>query len=119
MSEIQLYVIAFIATVFVWLVNFLAKKKVYLARGWLTTGLYAVSAGLAFVWGGVVFPAFPPFVDAVSFIPALATYITGLLTLLGPVVALATLIYNVLLKKVLDGAADKVERFVQLSKAKG
>ncbi len=107
LSEAQLYVLAFIAPIIIYVVNALLKAKVTIHRGWLTAGVYVVSGLLAWAWSAPIFPAFPPFVELGLFIPALFQWLTALLTALGPIVALATLVYNVLLKKVLDGITQK------------
>jgi hypothetical protein len=107
LTDSQLYVLAFIAPIVIYIANALLKAKVTIHRGWLTAGVYAVAGLLAWAWSAPIFPAFPPFVELGTFVPAFFTWFTGLLTALGPVVALATLIYNVLLKKVLDGIAEK------------
>lgn len=107
LSEAQLYVLAFIAPIVVYIVNALLKARVTIHRGWLTAGVYFISGLLAFAWNAPVFPPFPPFVEFGAFIPALFQWITALLTVIGPIVALATLVYNALLKKVLDGISQK------------
>ncbi len=107
LSDAQLYVLAFIAPIIVYVVNTLLQAKVTIHRGWLTAGVYVISGLLAWAWSAPIFQAFPPFIDLGSFVPALFQWLTALLTALGPIVALATLIYNVLLKKVLDGVTQK------------
>lgn len=109
LTEIQLYTLALLAPIIIYVLNFLAKAKVKVTRGWLTAGVYVISGLLAFVWNGTAFPPFPVFTDLAAFVPALLAYFSAMLTLLGPVVAFATLIYNALLKKVLDEAAAKIE----------
>ncbi len=107
LSDAQLYVLAFIAPIIIYAVNALLSAKVTVHRGWLTAGVYVVSGVLAWAWSAPIFPAFPAFGEPGAFIPALFQWLTALLTALGPIVALATLIYNVLLKKVLDGITQK------------
>lgn len=109
LTETQIYVLAGLASVIIYVLNLLLKAKVRVTRGWLTAGVYVVSGLLAYAWTPVVFPAFPPFVDLASFALALLTWISSLLTLVGPVVAFATLIYNALLKQALDGVAGRIE----------
>ena len=111
LTDAQLYVLAFIAPIIVFGVNVLLKAKIQVHRGWLTAGVYVVSGLLAWAWSAAIFPAFPAWSGEVgTFVPALFGWLTALLTALGPVVALATLIYNVLLKKVLDRIAEKYFR---------
>ncbi len=113
LSEIQLYVIAALAPVIIYVINLLIKAKVQVGRGWLTAGVYVISGLLAFAWTPLAFPSFPPFVDLSTFIPLFITWISDLLVLVGPMVALATLIYNSLLKRVLDGLSVKIEQMRQ------
>lgn len=108
LSDSQLYVLAFIAPIIVYTLNLLLKAKVTIHRGWLTAGVYVIAGLLSYAWSAPIFPNFPVWGGELGvFIPALFGWFTALLTALGPVVALATLVYNVLLKKVLDGVADK------------
>lgn len=107
LNDAELYVIAIIATVLVYVLNALAKTKVHVHRGWLTTAVYLISGVLAYAWSAVVFPAFPAWGgDVAVFAPALLDWASNVLTAVGPIVALATLIYNVLLKKILDKVSD-------------
>lgn len=108
LSDAQLYVLAFIAPVIVFGVNVLLKAKIQIGRGWLTAAVYVVSGVLAYAWSAPIFPVFPMWGGELGlFVPALFDWFSQLLVALGPIVALATLIYNVLLKKVLDGIAEK------------
>lgn len=108
LSDSQFYVLAFIAPIIIYAVNLLLKAKVTVHRGWLTAGVYVIAGLLAYAWSAPIFPTFPAWQGELGvFIPALFGWFTALLTALGPVVALATLVYNTLLKKVLDGIADK------------
>ena len=108
LSDAQLYVLAFIAPIIVFGVNALLKAKITVHRGWLTAGVYVVSGLLAYAWSAPIFPVFPTWGGELGvFAPALFDWFTALLTALGPIVALATLIYNVLLKRVLDGITEK------------
>lgn len=108
LTDSQLYVLAFVAPIIVYVVNALLKAKIKLSRGWLTAGVYVISGLLAYVWSAPLFPAFPSWGGELGvFVPALFAWITDLLTAVGPIVALATLIYNALLKQVLDKIAAK------------
>jgi hypothetical protein len=107
LSDSQLYVLAFIAPIIIYVIKALLAAKVTISRGWLTAGVYVVAGLLAYAWSAPLFPLFPVFVDLGTFLPALFQWITDLLIAVGPIVALATLIYNVLLKSVLDGIAAK------------
>lgn len=108
LTDAQLYVLAFVAPIIIYVINALLKAKVQIHRGWLTAAVYVVSGLLAYAWSAPIFPQVPPFVDLAQFVSAVFQFLTSLLVALGPIVALATLIYNVLLKKVLDGLAEKL-----------
>jgi hypothetical protein len=106
LTDAQLYLLAFVAPIIIYVINALLKAKIQVHRGWLTAAVYVVSGLLAYGWSALILPTFPIFVDLGQFAAELFKYFTSLLEALGPVVALATLIYNVLLKKVLDGLAE-------------
>ena len=99
MTEVQLFAIGLVASVIVWLLK-LAKANVQ--SGWLTVGVYVVSLALAFLFAPLALPVFPPFVDLVTFAPAFIAWVGALLIPLSAFVGFATLIYNTLLKSVLD-----------------
>ena len=99
MTEIQLFVIATVASALVWL---LKLTKTNLAPGWLTALVYLVSLGLALLFAPLVLPAFPTWVDLATFVPALIAWFGELLVPLSAFVGFATLIYNALLKAVLE-----------------
>jgi hypothetical protein len=84
-----------------------AYPKIVIKREWLTVLLYVSAWGFSVVWGGVVIPTFGTSTDPVSFVSALFAWITGLLIALAPSVSFATLIYNLLLKRVFDSLASK------------
>ena len=99
LTEVQLFVVATIASGIVWL---LAQYKGSIPAGWLTTGVYVVSLGLAFFFAPLALPPFPSYGDAVTFVQALIAWIGAALVPLSSFVGFATLVYNVLLKSVLD-----------------
>lgn len=108
-DPVQLYWLGVIASAIVYVVKMLADKypHITIRREWLTTLLYVISLGLAITWGGVAFPAFPTFEDPVTFVSALFGFISALLVALAIPTSFATLIYNILLKRVFDGLAEK------------
>lgn len=104
LTDAQLYVLAFVGPIIIYVINALLKAKIQIHRGWLTAAVYVVSGLLAYAWSALIFPTFPAWGGELGlFVVNLFAWFTALLTVLGPVVALATLIYNVLLKKVMDG----------------
>lgn len=115
LTEIQLFAIATVASVAVWLLRITGAK---LSAGWLTALVYGASAVLAFFFAPLAFPAFPAFGDLATFIPALLQWISDALVPLSAFVGFATLVYNALLKQVLDKYAAPVFKG-SAKKAKG
>ncbi len=99
LTEVQLFVIATVASALVWV---LKTYKGTIPAGWLTTGVYVVSLGLAFFFAPLALPPFPSYGDAVTFVQALFAWIGAALPVLSAFVGFATLVYNVLLKTILD-----------------
>lgn len=112
MTEVQLFVIAGLATLIVFVIKFMADKgfDVMLHRGWLTAILFVISLGLAVAWQLPIFPAVPVYADDPAvFAGALITFILNCLEAISPLVAFATLIYNALGKKVFEDIGRKIE----------
>ena len=111
LTEVQMYVIGVFGSALVYVLKLIGEKfpKFEIKREWLTALLYAVSFGLAMLWSGFVVPAFSAFSDPITFVSALLGWVSAVLMALGPAVGFATLIYNLFLKKVLDGAVVRVE----------
>jgi len=104
-----MFVIGLVASVIVWLVKLASRRGKTIPSGWLTAGVYVVSAVLAFLFSPVSLPPFPGWSgDLSAFVPAVIAWIGNLLVPLSAFVGFATLVYNVLLKKILDGIADKL-----------
>jgi hypothetical protein len=99
LNEIQLFVIAAVASTIVYL---LKMARVAEKPAWLTVLLYGVSLGLAFLFAPVAIPPFPPFTDISIFVPALLVWLGDLLIPISAFVGFATLVYNTLLKAILD-----------------
>ena len=112
MTEISpelMFVIGLVASVIVWLVKLASKRGKAIPSGWLTAGVYVVSAILAFLFSPVSLPQFPAWSgDLSKFVSELVVWVGELLVPLSAFVGFATLVYNALLKKVLDGIADKL-----------
>ena len=107
MTEVQLFVIGTVATVLVWFVKFIRGQFGDIPAGWLTVFVYVASGALAWLFAPLALPALPSFVDLASFAPAFLAWVGDLLVPLSAFVGFATLVYNVLLKQVLDGAGAK------------
>lgn len=99
LSPVQLFVIASVASVVVYVLKML---RVTAKPSWLTVLLYGASLVLAFLFARPVLPPLPPFTDISVFVPALIAWIGAALIPISALVGFATLIYNVLLKQVMD-----------------
>jgi len=108
-DPVQLFLIGTIASVLVYGIKLISARMpdVVISREWLTVFVYVISLVLAAMWRGVALPYFPGYVDPVSFVSNLLRWLADILVALGPSVGFATLIYNVLLARVLDGLAAK------------
>lgn len=103
-STAQIYVIGLLASALVSVLKFVSARwpKVVIKREWLTVALYVISLGLSVAWSGLTLPVFAAFSDPISFAAACLGWANALLLALAPSVAFATLIYNLLLKRVFD-----------------
>lgn len=108
-DPVQLYFIGVIATAVVYVLKLVAAKwpQVTIKREWLTVGLYVVSFLLALLWKGMTVPAFPAFDDPITFVAAIFGFVDALLVALALPVSFATLVYNILLKRVFDSWSAK------------
>ena len=111
LTEVQMYVIGVFASALVYVLKLIGENfpKFTIKREWLTAVLYVVSGALALMWSGFMLPVFAAFSDPITFVSALLGWVSAVLVALGPAVGFATLIYNLFLKKVLDGAVVRVE----------
>ena len=81
--------------------------KVKLTRAGVSVLIYGVALGLSFAFGGFALPAFGAFSDPVTFVSAFFGFFNALLMAMAPSVSLATLFYNLILKRVFDAGAVK------------
>lgn len=112
MSELSpevLFFVALASSVIVWAVKFAMSRGANIPSAYLTGGVYVVSGVLAFFFAPISLPAFPPFVDLASFVPALLQYIADLLVPLSAFAGFAALVYQALLKRVLEGLAARMK----------
>jgi hypothetical protein len=108
MSPELMFVIGLVASVIVWVVRFVSKRGGSIPSGWLTAGVYVVAGLLAWVFSPVILPPFPTWGgDLAGFVPALVAWASELLVPLSACVGFATLVYNAMLKRVLDGIAER------------
>ena len=110
LDAVQMYVIGVAASVVVYALKLIGQRwpQWTIKRDWLTVILYVGAWGLALVFQKMALPSFPAFNDPVSFVSAALSFLVLLVEALGPAVAFATLIYNVLLKKVFDNWSENV-----------
>ncbi len=108
-TAVQMYVIGIFASAMLYGLKLLAARfpQIMIKREWMAVLLYVVALILSVVWGGVVLPSVGTFSDPITFMSAVFGWVTALLIALSPAVAFATLIYNILLKRVFDGWAGK------------
>lgn len=112
LSPELVFVIGIVASALVWALRLLAKNGKQIPDAWLTAGVYVVSGVLAAIFALPSLPVFPPFVDLASFVPAFLQWCADLLVPLSAFVGFAGLVYQALLKKVLEGVADKFRQAV-------
>ncbi len=108
-SDVQMYVIGVLASGVLYALKLISKRfpKIVIKRAWLTVLLYVAAFGLSVVWSGFMVPTFAVFSDPLTFVAAFFGWINAMLIALAPPVSFATLIYNILLKRVFDGWAGQ------------
>jgi len=109
LSEGQLMIVGIVASAIVWLLKVLAQRGYNPPKEIVAIALYVVSFVLAVLFTPITIPSFPPFTDAPTFVTALVNYIGQLLALAAAPVGIAYLIYNVILKRVLDAARARLK----------
>lgn len=109
LNEFHIYVIGLLATVLIWLVKRIQEHYGKpIPSGWLTTGVYLAAFGLALAFGLPAIPAFGAWEGPVELVAACLQWVSDILVSIGPIVGFATLIYNALLKRVLDGLGNRL-----------
>lgn len=102
MQEWQVIFVGFAATVLVQVIRFVAakfqKQVNKVAIQWL---VFALSLGLGLWWGSFEFPAWPGFGGPES-LELIAGFVGEIVALIGQLLGVAYVVYNVLLKKVFD-----------------
>lgn len=110
MNETQLIFLGLIASVLTFALKVLASYLNYKpSRVVMNVILYIISAGAAFAWAGVVWPAAPVCtIDIASCVTSVWDWLNNLIALAAPIMGSATLIYNILYEKVIVPAAEKL-----------
>jgi len=98
----QVALVGLVAAALAQIIKLLVAKfgKEKISRFWITVAAYVVSCGLAVVW---MKPVLPPLDDP-------AAFVAQLLVVAGAVIGFATLIYNLLLAKLLELIGWTAER---------
>lgn len=92
-------VVALVAVILIWVINFLFTwKGIKLAKAWLTGSLFVIAFLLTWLFQPTLFPVWPAPVTPES----IYAWLVALITYAGPIVAYATGLYNIILSKVLD-----------------
>jgi hypothetical protein len=117
-ADNQVTVIAYIATIVVWLLGELAKHsdrfKWLTGKGPLTVLLFFISLGLAYLFQPFIFPPLPQWTgDAGSFVPLLSTWFSAIFAIIGNAVLFAMSVYNLLLAHVLEKLPESLSRWFQ------
>jgi len=102
LTEAQLVVIGLVASALLWVLRVLASYGYQPKKEVVAIALYVISFGLAVSFTALTLPPFPPFSDAPTFIVAVLAYVGSLLQIASPVAGIAYLVYNLLLKRVLE-----------------
>ncbi len=94
----------------VWLLGLIGRRFNWQpGKAALTTFLFILAVGLQLVFTPVVAPLFPAWTGEISsYLPLLIAYTGAWIAIAGPVVSAATLVYNILLAKVLEGATVRL-----------
>lgn len=94
MTPDRIFLIGLIASALVVGIRFVFAKVLHkdLHKGWITVMVAAVSVALAIIWQ---LPTFGPIDEPMAFLGLLTQYMAS-------IVGAATMIYNILLSKVLD-----------------
>lgn len=110
-----MFALSLVSSALVWLLRLAFKDRGREVPAWVySVLLYGVSLGLALVFSPVSLPPFPPFTDLASGLAALMIFLGELIPILSAIVGFATLIYQVLLKRVLEGLGDALRRAVSV-----
>jgi hypothetical protein len=114
LSAELLFVLGLASSVIVWVlkVAFTDKGK-EIPPAVLTTGVYVVSFVLALLFSPVSLPPFPAFSDLPSLVGALVEYLGLILPILAAAVGFATIVYQALLKRILDGIGSSVKAAIK------
>lgn len=110
-----LFVLGILSSVIVFILRFLFVNKGKEVPAWVySVALYVVSLGLALIFSPVQIPPFPPFSDIPSGLVALLSWLGELIPVLSAVVGFATVIYQALLKRILDSLGGAIKKLFSI-----
>ncbi len=98
LSGNQDIVLAFVASLIVWVLGLLAERKWEVGKAVKTVALFVVAIILELGFAPVHLPTFPGFED----VAALTAFLGAFFEIAKTVLAAATVIYNLLLSKILE-----------------
>jgi membrane protease YdiL (CAAX protease family) len=104
LTEAQLVIVGLIASALTWVFKLIVSRGYEISREWMAVALYGISFLVAILFTPLAFPPFPVGCgDGPTCVSAFLSWVASLLTLATPVVGVAYLIYNIFLKRVLEG----------------
>lgn len=108
-SAVQMYWVGLASLAIVYAVKLIATRfpKIKLTKEIVSVLIYVVALFLSLAFTGFSLPTYPAWTEPLSFVAAFFGFINALLVSMAPPVSLATLFYNLILKRVLDAGAVK------------
>lgn len=112
-----LFVLGVLSSVIVWILKFVFVNKGKAVPAWVyTIGLYIVAFVLSLAFNPLKLPPFPPYVDLASFAVAILAWFAAVIPVVSAEVGFATLVYQALLKRVLDGLGNAFRAYLKKNK---
>lgn len=113
-ADNQVTMIAFSATVIVWLISYLTKLSATFAwlkgKGPLTAMVFLVSFVLSYLFQPFALPEIPLWTgDFGTYIPMISKWVSGFFAIIAPAVTFAMTIYNLLLAQIYERAGDALD----------
>lgn len=104
LSEYQFIIVGFLASVFVWALRQIKVLGYHPDKKLVSGVVYVASFVLAILFDPIAFPAFGSCADLAMCVDSALRWAADLLAVASPAAGFAFLIYNVILKRVLDEA---------------
>ena len=107
-------VISLVSSALVFLLRAIFTRQGKAVPAWVySVALYIVSLVVALIFYPVQIPPFPPYSDLSTGLVALLKFLGELIPVLSAVVGAATLIYQAILKKVLEGLGGAIKKILE------